>query len=459
MTQHRYPNWLRLALDGEGGGTSAPAAPAPAATPAAPKPAATSSANPFQSLARKAGIQPQHTGLSKPPVNTADKSLTLDGDMSADLGLPKPEAPKNKPKPAQQQPQEFDDSMFDDDGSESEPPTPRAAEVQPPAEDEEEAEQKPEQKEEEQQEQEKPADKPKPQFKLKLEELEPEDRAFAKKMHSSAVEHFATKVKNLRNEIAKRDTQLQQIEQSGLPLSYYSHPEGYRLHPEYKQTSESAEFAQKESTFWRRQLIAVENGQPFQVFRGVDNNGNDIIEGPFQPTPEAKIQLQEAMMLASQAVQQNRIRLQQLQSAFKTDFEKGRGTVKQGVDANFAWLQKPEVDKATVPVVGADGKQTTMTVAQLKENVRNNIPAMYRDHPLADVVVPLFTAYNLMQIQYQRIKAKIAKHETTQQTVALSEPPTNGDTVTTTPRTPKTAVINGKRVADREFKFNPLDTP
>lgn len=366
------------------------------------------------------------------------------------MELPTPPVNKTKPPAQPAQPvDEFGETPEDGDNTDTPP-----ADNQP--DDNQQVEEQP--VEEAADDQTPPAQPPpqqKKQYKINLEDLEPEDRQFAKRMHSSAVEHFAEKVKALRSEVAQREAQLEKIQQGGLPLSYYNHPEAFRLHPEFKTANENVMFAQKESQFWRKQLLAVENNQPFYVFEGIDGQGNDIIKGPFNPSPEAKISLQEAMYMASQAAQQNQVKLQQLQSAFRSDFERSRNDVKQAVEKNFGWLNTPDAEKTVVPVVGPDGKATQTTVGQLKQTVRNSIPQIYRDHPLAESVVPLFVAYSLMQVQLAKFKAEAEKNNTTQRTVALAEPPTNSDTTPTATRQPRTAMINGKRVVDRELKFDP----
>lgn len=408
--------------------------------------------NPFIALAQKAGVTPKHAGVTK-PAQEAVMSFDAEG---LEIDVPKTQ------RTASANAEEFGEEIQDD----SAPPTDGSEEViaedtrrnKKAAEqtDEDQASTEEDAAEDENQEEQPEQTPQKKGQKYDLNQLEPEDRKFAKMMHNSAVKHFADKVKNLRAEIANRDLQLKQVEDGGLPLSYYNHPEAYQLHPEYRTVSDNISYGEKEVRFWEKQLINIENSQPFHVYEGVDANGQDIIKGPYQPNPSAKIAVLRAMNQVSHAVTSERVKLQQLQQSFKTEFGKGQAVIDSNIKQQFGWMDKPEIQKEQLTFRDSAGKPVQMTVADAEKAFYDNYPQVYRDHPSTKAAAKLFVATKVLQHLLQKERAERKRVDITNKTAELAEPSSSAETVTTTSRKNNRLVtIGGKKMPDMEFKFNP----
>lgn len=405
-----------------GGSGSTPVVPA---SPAAEK----NPANAFVNLAKKAGFTPAHATAPKAP--TAERTLSIgeDADLLGDNDKIIATTDKTKVAPVEvvqlesEVPDDGEGKLEDDEQPPKETPTDKGENKEKPDE-----------------------QPPKPKA-YDINSLEPEDRPFAKKMHNSAVEHFDRKIKGLRAEIASREAQLKKVEEGGLPLSYYNHPEAYNLHPEYRKAQANVNNIQREAQFWQKQLVAIENNQPFRVIEGYDEQGREIVKGPFQPSAEAKVALQDALYQVNGALSQERARIAQLQQGFKSEYDKSATAVEQAVQQKIGPLLSPEADKI---VIG------NKPLGELSKQFLSEVPEAYRDHPMTKACVALFRAFQVLGAENVKLRGAAQQQTAINRTTQLAEVP-NSQTVT--PTTPRNGVknvrIGGRTVQDTEFKFDP----
>lgn len=478
---------VRFAIDGVGGGGSS----APASAPSAPKPVSNGSAgaasatkvstqtqkpahgvivqggnsapkeNAFVALAKKSGISPQQATNRKAPEQVLTMDMSLGADGARDIEFPRKLKDAPKPKVASDE-ENFEEGTEVTGGGEGEVVAGEEEQAEVKADEGKVAENEQRQVAEEGKD-EKGKPKPAP---VDINQFEPEDRAFVKKMHPTASAHFREKVAKLRGELLAKDEQIKAVEEGGLPLNYYNHAEGYKLHPEYNKSQQNISYGEKESSFWKNQLISVKSGQPFYVFKGVGGDGRDLIEGPYQvpddqrAKSELEISLQNAMSQAGQATATERAKLQQLQQMFKGEYDKNSGVIKTALQQKLGFLLKDGVDKETIDMVQPDGTLVKQTVGDIKKEFVKHVPAAYKDHPMTEAATQLFVAFQLLGTKLTELSNNARKTNITQQSVRAAEPPTNGDITTTSGRNGsagKMVTIGGRKVQDKAFKFNPRD--
>lgn len=405
--------------------------------------------SPFVALAAKAGVQPKHGGVNKLPDVLANREMVVDPGDADVIDKPKVTIPKSKPGIGEV---EFNNDSLDTEEQQEE----KAKESAPEGE----VEQTEQDAEINTQDNDESSQTQQIQTQNKnyvnLEDVEPEDKSFLSKMHTSAAKHFVTKIKSLRNELAAKTAQLKKVEDGGLPLDYYNHSEAFRLHPEYGKIQSNVDFANRELNFWREQLISIESGKDFYLFDGVDDQGNDILRGPFKPSPRAKVAIQDAQMRVNQALSSEQVKLQQLQSGFKKEYDGAAGVIKNALQQKMGWLLQGDVDKTMLTSAGPDGKPVQRSLGDLTKEFVSHIPAVYQQHPVTEALVTVFKAFQVLGSKYVTQAAQLRKQNITDKTVQLAEPRGEASAVAKN-KNNRVVNIGGRKVVDRDFKYNALD--
>lgn len=89
-----------------------------------------------------------------------------------------------------------------------------------------------------------------------------------------------------------------------VPSFHYEHPEGYMLAPEWPKLTQAFQAQQFEASHWERQLLNIENGEPWQDFAGYDQQGKPQYITRPAPTDgrvdvRARIAVQQALARAN----------------------------------------------------------------------------------------------------------------------------------------------------------------
>ena len=139
-----------------------------------------------------------------------------------------------------------------------------------------------------------------------------EDKQYAKQMSNAAYDHFTKKLQTLKaGKSTAEETQ-----------DLLSHPEAYSLNPEYQQLVTDYDKATQEKAHWRKQLVAIRNGENWRSVEGYDKNGK-IVHGrdEFQPTAESEIDVQAALTEAQTMSKSFSQRAQSIQHNHATNYK------------------------------------------------------------------------------------------------------------------------------------------
>ena len=93
---------------------------------------------------------------------------------------------------------------------------------------------------------------------------------------------------DLKVKTEEQAAQIKQIEDHGLPLSYFNHPRAITLHPFYQETTQRLGQIQRELGFWNDQLNKIEEGEQWQQLVEYDEQGQPVFSAPMEANPEAK---------------------------------------------------------------------------------------------------------------------------------------------------------------------------
>ena len=108
------------------------------------------------------------------------------------------------------------------------------------------------------------------------EEFDEAERPLLKQMSNAAFEKYS---KN-RKEMVEAKQQLEELRtktpDSKLPENFHEHPEAYTLSPEYREAANNYGKAQTEYAHWKKQLINVRNGEPWQGIDGYNADGQMV---------------------------------------------------------------------------------------------------------------------------------------------------------------------------------------
>ena len=236
-----------------------------------------------------------------------------------------------------------------------------------------------------------------------------EDKQYAKQMSNAAYDHFTKKLQTLKTgKSTAEETQ-----------DLLSHPEAYSLNPEYQQLVTDYDKASQEKAHWRKQLVAIRNGDNWRSVEGYDKNGK-IVYGrdEFQPTAESEIDVQAALTEAQTMSKSFSQRAQSIQHNHATNYKDSVQMLEEEQRKQFKWLEDKEMGKKTIDIPNF-GKTS---INKLRKTFLNVLPKVFSNHPMSELATNLWINNQIMAKQQLELTEKVKKQTRNKKDMLRGEP-------------------------------------
>jgi hypothetical protein len=128
-----------------------------------------------------------------------------------------------------------------------------------------------------------------------LSDLDPDIAPVFKQMSNEAfakLKPIILEQKKLKEAMQAKEAEVAKLKEGRIPDSYYEHPEGYRLDPEFAEAAAAEDISAKIVKHWRDQLLAIRNGSSDYEHLYIDKDGKYAIDKrPADASAEADILL------------------------------------------------------------------------------------------------------------------------------------------------------------------------
>jgi len=236
-----------------------------------------------------------------------------------------------------------------------------------------------------------------------------EDKQYAKQMSNAAYDHFTKKLQTLKaGKSTAEETQ-----------DLLSHPEAYSLNPEYQQLVTDYDKATQEKAHWRKQLVAIRNGENWRSVEGYDKNGK-IVHGrdEFQPTAESEIDVQAALTEAQTMSKSFSQRAQSIQHNHATNYKDSVQMLEEEQRKQFKWLEDKEMGKKTIDIPNF-GKTS---INKLRKTFIDVLPKVFANHPMSELATNLWINNQIMAKQQLELTEKVKKQTRNKKDMLRGEP-------------------------------------
>jgi len=236
-----------------------------------------------------------------------------------------------------------------------------------------------------------------------------EDKQYAKQMSNSAYDHFTKKLQALKaGKSTAEETQ-----------DLLSHPEAYSLNPEYQQLVTDYDKASQEKAHWRKQLVAIRNGENWRSVEGYDKNGK-IVHGrdEYQPTAESEIDVQAALTEAQTMSKSFSQRAQSIQHNHATNYKDSVQMLETEQRKQFKWLEDKEMGKKTIDIPNF-GKTS---INKMRKTFTDVLPKVFANHPMAELATNLWINNQIMAKQQLELTEKVKKQTRNKKDMLRGEP-------------------------------------
>ena len=236
-----------------------------------------------------------------------------------------------------------------------------------------------------------------------------EDKQYAKQMSNAAYEHFTKKLQTLKaGKSSAEETQ-----------DLLSHPEAYSLNPEYQQLVTDYDKATQEKAHWKKQLVAIRNGENWNSVEGYDKSGK-LIHGrdTFQPTAESEIDVQAALTEAQTMSKSFSQRAYSIQHNHASSYKDSVQMLEEEQRKQFKWLEDKEMGKRTIDIPNF-GKTS---INKLRKTFIDVLPKVFSKHPMAELATNLWINNQIMAKQQLELTEKVKKQSRNKKDMLRSEP-------------------------------------
>ena len=236
-----------------------------------------------------------------------------------------------------------------------------------------------------------------------------EDKQYAKQMSNTAYEHFSKKLQSLKE---KKDS----AEQT---QDLMSHPEAYTLNPEYQDLVTNYDKASQEHAHWKKQLVAVRNGDAWKSIEGYDKNGKLVIgKEEYQPTGESEIDIQSALTESQPLTKSFSKKAQSIQKNHSSDYKESTAMLEEEQRKQFKWLQDKEMGKKVIDIPNI-GKTS---INNLRKQFSGVLPKIFTNHPMSELATNLWVMNQIMAKQQNELTQKLKKQTRNKKDSLRSEP-------------------------------------
>lgn len=149
---------------------------------------------------------------------------------------------------------------------------------------------------------------------------------------------FKAEIDGLKQQLAEASKK----SPNALPDAYYSHPEAYKLDPEYNNAVAAVNTANWCAGFWKEQLVKISKGEPYQLLDTNDKGQIIILPDKLEPSEAGRIDIEEYLSGSRQALARWQEKSQQLQQNFGKIHAEDVGLLKEGEQKFFPDYDKPD---------------------------------------------------------------------------------------------------------------------
>lgn len=190
---------------------------------------------------------------------------------------------------------------------------------------------------------------------------------------------------------------------NGQPQAFYQHPEGYTLLPEYRKIGEDIDFASRELTFWKQQLINIRQGKDWHMLTGFDAQGNPMVRGPMKPTDEHEIDVNNAVQVMMGTLQQYNQRRDQLKQGYSEQIKKDDAVLQAERAARFAWVNDPKQLDETISIPGVG----EVPLKKIGEDFEQLFAPYHRSSPLMGLCKDMFIALQIYGANIRGLQSQL----------------------------------------------------
>ena len=236
-----------------------------------------------------------------------------------------------------------------------------------------------------------------------------EDKQYAKQMSNNAYEHFSKQLKELKSKKdAAEETQ-----------DLMSHPEAYTLNPEYQELVTDYDKASQEQAHWKRQLVAIRNGDSWRSIEGYDKNGKLVLgKEEYKPTGESEIDVQSALTEAQTLSKSYGKRAHDIQKNHTKDYKESTDMLEEEQRKQFKWLQDKEMGKKVIAIPNLGNT----SINKLRKTFGEAIPKVFTNHPMSELATNLWVMNQILAKQQHEFTQKIKKQNTNKKDMLRGEP-------------------------------------
>jgi len=251
------------------------------------------------------------------------------------------------------------------------------------------------------------------------EEFDEAERPLLKQMSNAAFEKYS---KN-RKEMVEAKQQLEELRtktpDSKLPENFHEHPEAYTLSPEYREAANNYGKAQTEYAHWKKQLINVRNGEPWQGIDGYNADGQMVAgKQAFKATQSSEIDIESALQEAKNFMNQFGQQASHIQDNYSKIYSQADDMLSSEQKKHFEWEENAEKLKTTVETPG--GKSAT--IADLKKGFFDAMPGNFQKHPVTNLASNLYVTLQLYASELGKLKKQLDISETNKKDSRRVEP-------------------------------------
>ena len=251
------------------------------------------------------------------------------------------------------------------------------------------------------------------------EDFDESERPLLKQMSNAAFEKYS---KN-RKEMVEAKQQLEELRtkspNSKLPENFHEHPEAYTLSPEYREAANNYGKAQTEYAHWKKQLINVRNGEPWQGIDGYNAEGQMVAgKQAFKATQSSEIDIESALQEAKNFMNQFGQQASHIQNNYSKIYSQADDMLSSEQKKYFEWEENPEKLKTEVETPA--GKPAT--IGDLKRGFFDALPGNFQKHPVTNLASNLYVTLQLYASELGKLKKQLDISETNKKDSRRVEP-------------------------------------
>ena len=206
--------------------------------------------------------------------------------------------------------------------------------------------------------------------------LDEKEIALCKRMSNDAyayVRPILSERKAHAQALAAKDAELAQLKTGKeiIPDSYYEHPDAYKLTREYQDSLQTVQGAQAIEEHWRKQLIAVENGQDWVELYKDPTSGQFKLSEPKANDGTAKATIWENLQFARDQHRQEAEKLHSAKSTFVERSNKVKDFVSREMEDAYFPFYKTE--NLNTPAFAEDKKIIDAVLKAMPPELSGNV--------------------------------------------------------------------------------------